>query len=61
MDIVKDGMTPRIPHRKWGAEEQAIIQAIKMCWVRYPKDRSSARDVDSFLKGKLFELNVTML
>jgi len=61
MDLVMGGMTPPIPHHKWGAEELAIIEAIKMCWVRYPKDRSSARDVDSFLKDKLFELNVTVL
>jgi len=59
-DLVKHGKRPPIPDKLWEAEELAIIEAINMCWAQKPKNRPSARDVDSFLKGKLFELNVTM-
>jgi len=59
-ELVKHGETPPIPNEIWGTEELAIIEAINMCWLKNPKDRSSARDVESFLRRKLLELNVAM-
>jgi len=59
IDLVKDGKKPHIPLEKDGPENAAIIEAIHMCWTKDPKDRSSAREVDLFLRKKLQELNVT--
>jgi len=59
MKLVKEGK--RSPLSKYQLpEDLAIVEAIKMCSVQDPGDRSSAGNVESFLRGKLLELNVTM-
>lgn len=60
MELVKNGKRPPIPDGLQETEDKAMIDAIKMCWVQNEKERSSARDVEIFLRVKLQELNVTM-
>jgi len=60
IELIKHGEKPPFPNELWGSEELAIIEAINLCWVENPKDRSNTREVESFLRRKLLEFNVSM-
>lgn len=52
--MVKRGERPEIPQEYAESEDplvQALIKAMKMCWVPDPRKRSTSREVQQFLKG----------
>lgn len=58
---VQKGVVPIIPQAiidRYGPLEKAVLEAMRMCHVYNPDDRSRASDVEAFLKAKLEEHNV---
>lgn len=37
---------------------QALIKAMKMCWIHNPEERASAREVEQYLDAELTRLGV---
>ena len=37
---------------------QALIKAMRMCWIQKPEERASAREVEHFLDAELTRLGV---
>jgi len=59
---VQKGVVPIIPQAiidGYGPLEKVVLEAMRMCHVYNPDDRSRASDVETFLKAKLEEHNVS--
>lgn len=57
---VKRGERPEVPksiHNSHDPVDKTLIQAMRMCHKQDPKQRATARQVETFLKDKLRELD----
>lgn len=57
---VKQGKRPSIPksiRKSTDPVDKILMEAMTMSYKQDPKERATARQVETFLKGKLFELD----
>lgn len=63
-ELVKGGRRPHVPSAILESNDpiiQVLVQAMHMCHVHDPKERASARRVETLLKQKLLEIDPNAL
>lgn len=61
-NLIKEGYRPSFDAEIWNSTDpvdKALKEAMIMCHEQNPKERATARQVETFLKGKLRELDPT--